>query len=76
MHPGNRFLMATSRSSGDIQLPSCPLTPGFGTGTASRCDSVEMNVLDSTRATSRGSVCANTLNIPTGSFRVKLNEKR
>ena len=54
--------MATSKSSGDIQLPSCPLTPGFGIGTASRCDGVEMNVLDSTRATSRGSVCARKLN--------------
>jgi hypothetical protein len=61
MHPGNRFLMATSKSSGDIQFPNCPLTPGFGIGTASRCDSVLMNVFDSTLATSRGSVCANTL---------------
>lgn len=56
MQPGNLSLIALSMSSGDIQLPSVPLTPDFGVGMVSRQSFVQMNVRLSTRATSAGLV--------------------
>jgi hypothetical protein len=61
MQPGNLSLIALSMSSGDIQLPRVPLTPGFGVGMVSRLSFVEMNVRLSTRATSAGLVWASQL---------------
>lgn len=58
MQPGNREANSRSISSIDIQLPKVPLTPGLGSGTVSFLFFVAMNVLDSTRATSAGSVRA------------------
>lgn len=61
MQPLKRSLMMLFSSSGDIQLPSSDLTPGFAKGTASLRSGVAMKVLDSTLATSLGSVRANQL---------------
>ena len=61
MHPGKRRRIALSMSSGDIQLPSVPFTPGCGVGMVSRLLSVQMNVRLSTLATSAGFVLANQL---------------
>ena len=44
-----------------IQLPNWPLTPSLAAGIDSRFSPVQMYVLDSTRATSRGSVRAKKL---------------
>lgn len=61
MQPGNRSLKDFCISLGDIQFPSMPLTPSFGVGIVSRLLGVDMNVKDSTRATSAGSVRASQL---------------
>ncbi|VEL42691.1 unnamed protein product [Protopolystoma xenopodis] len=58
MHCGKRALSAISISCSDIQFPRRPLTPGFGVGMVSLRCRVEMNVFDSTLATSAGSVRA------------------
>ncbi len=58
MHPGNLSETALSRSEGEIQLPKSPWTPSFGVGIVSRLFCVQITVLLSTRATSRGSVVA------------------
>lgn len=61
MQLGKRSWMALWRSSGAIQLPSCPVTPFIRSGIASFFLGVTTNVLLSTRATSAGSVRANQL---------------
>ena len=58
IHPGKSISILSSRSSGDIQQPSCPWCPSAGSGTVSILLGVEITVLDSTLATSRGSVLA------------------
>lgn len=63
MHPGKRSRIALSMSSGEIQLPSSPVTPLRGVGIVSRLQSVLMNVHFSTRATSAGFVLASQLKV-------------
>merc|ERR1719150_550989 len=58
IHLGNLSSIASSRASGLIQWPSVPLTPSAGSGMVSNFSGVEMTVLDSTLATSLGSVLA------------------
>ena len=61
IHPGNRLPNSFFIASMLIQLPNWPLTPSLAAGIDSRFSSVQMYVLDSTRATSRGSVRAKKL---------------
>lgn len=61
IHPGNRLPNSFFIASMLIQLPNWPLTPSFAAGIDSLFSSVQMYVLDSTRATSRGSVRAKKL---------------
>ena len=61
MEEANRSLATFARASLEIQLPRAGLTPSRQTGMVSRFLSVEMTVLDSTRATSAGSVRVNQL---------------
>lgn len=61
MHPGNLLPSSLFMAFILIQLPSWPLTPSLALGMDSRLSSVQMYVLDSTRATSRGSVRAKKL---------------
>jgi len=58
IEPGKSVWTLSSRSSGDIQHPSCPWTPSAVSGIVSIFVGVEMTVRDSTLATSRGSVRA------------------
>ena len=71
MHPGILSPRAFAKSSGDIQCPSCPSTPGNGWGIASLLFGVEITVLLSTLATSRGSVHVYQLK-----SKITLNSKR
>lgn len=71
MHPGNLSSTALWNSSGDIQLPSCPLAPPARRGTVSRFEGVTITVLLSTRATSLGSVRASQQFSYLGSFRIR-----
>lgn len=61
IHAGNLLSNSFFIAAILIQLPNCPLTPSLTCGTDSRLSSVQMYVLDSTRATSRGSVRAKML---------------
>lgn len=61
IQPVNLFLTASSMSSGEIQLPSLPTTPAAGSGMVSLLLFVQINVFDSTLATSFGSVRARKL---------------
>jgi len=74
MQPGKRLFTSSSKSFGAIQLPSevenmffrftfvlGDLKPDFGSGIVSKRLAVEITVLNSTRATSCGSVDANQL---------------
>lgn len=70
IHAGNLLSNSFFIAAILIQLPNCPLTPSLTCGTDSRLSSVQMYVLDSTRATSRGSVRAKMLRDET-SFRSK-----
>lgn len=70
IHAGNLLSNSFFIAAILIQLPNCPLTPSLTCGTDSRLSSVQMYVLDSTRATSRGSVRAKMLREET-SFRSK-----
>ena len=76
MQPVKRVSISILQSSLDIQLPSwlhfrffklhegsAEVKPCIGVGTVSIWLVVDINVLDSTRATSRGSVSANQLEI-------------
>ena len=58
MQPGNSVLIFLSSSAGAIQFPSLPWTPSAASGMVVIFFGVEMNVRDSTRATSFGSVRA------------------
>lgn len=66
MQPGKRSALALANSSGDIQRPKLLVPAPRGRGAALRCSCVTITVLLSTRATSRGSVRANQLQVATG----------
>ena len=65
MHFGNRLPISSFSFSGEIHWPTLPFTSPFGVGMVSPFFSVQIKVLDSTRATSCGSVLANQLNTKT-----------
>ena len=58
MQPGNSVWIFLSSSEGEIQFPSLPWTPSAASGIVVILFGVDMNVRDSTRATSFGSVRA------------------
>ena len=58
IHPGNSSCTFAFKSLGDIQLPRDPLTPSAAGGMDSNFWGVDITVLDSTLATSFGSVRA------------------
>ena len=58
MQPGKSVWIFLLSSEGEIQLPSLPWTPSAASGMVVILLGVEMNVRDSTRATSFGSVRA------------------
>lgn len=61
IQPGNLLSSSFFIAASPIQFPNWPFTPSLVCGTDSRLSFVQMYVLDSTRATSRGSVRAKKL---------------